>query len=108
MRPSILPGDWLLLDPTVRRWPRRGTVVVIREPDTDVLAVKRVAARPGDHVRIPEGYLHLADDEAWVRGDNAEPSVDSRRYGPVTLDRLVARVWFRYWPLSRLGPIGRG
>ena len=28
MAPAILPGDWLLVDPTVRRWPRRGSVVL--------------------------------------------------------------------------------
>ena len=30
----------------MRRWPRRGTVVVFREPISDVLAIKRVAAGP--------------------------------------------------------------
>ncbi len=45
MMPALLPGDWLLLDPTCRRWPRPGTIVVIREPGTGILAVKRVAAR---------------------------------------------------------------
>jgi signal peptidase I len=48
MRPAIEPGDWLLVDPTVARWPRRGSVVVFREPETGTLAIKRVAARPGD------------------------------------------------------------
>ena len=33
--------------------------------------------------------------------------VDSRRYGPVTVDALVARAWFRYWPARRIGRIGR-
>ena len=47
MRPTIEPGDWLLVDPTVRRWPRRGSVVVFREPESDILAIKRVAAMPG-------------------------------------------------------------
>jgi signal peptidase I len=103
MAPALLPGDWLLLDPTTRRWPRRGSIVVFREPGTETLAVKRVAARPGDRVRIPQGILRLAPDEAWLLGDNAAPSVDSRRYGPVVLESLVGRVWFRYGPASRLG-----
>ena len=47
MAPAILPGDWLLVDPTVRRWPRRGTIVVVREPFTDVLAIKRVGGAAG-------------------------------------------------------------
>ena len=45
MAPALLPGDWLLLDPTIRRWPRPGTIVVVREPGTGILAIKRVAAR---------------------------------------------------------------
>jgi signal peptidase I len=112
MLPAIAPGDWLLVDPTVRRWPRRGSVVVIREPDTDVLALKRVIGGPGDRVRFAEGWLRLADDEAWVGADATveaaaaagfgEPR-DSRRYGPVPLDLLVARAWFRYAPWQRLG-----
>ena len=40
-------GDWLLVDPTAARWPRRGTIVVFREPDGGSLAIKRVAAGPG-------------------------------------------------------------
>ena len=103
MAPALLPGDWLLIDPTCRRWPRRGSVVVFREPGTDVLAIKRVAAHPGDRVRISQGILHLADDEAWLLGDNLAPSVDSRRYGPVPVEALVGRAWFRYGPLRRLG-----
>ncbi|MEA2620811.1 MAG: hypothetical protein QOC97_1584, partial [Chloroflexota bacterium] len=30
MTPAIEPGDWLLIDPTIVRWPRRGSVVVFR------------------------------------------------------------------------------
>jgi signal peptidase I len=116
MAPAILPGDWLLVDPTIRRWPRRGTVVVFREPDGDDLAVKRIAAGPGDKVSFADGYLELADDEAWLLSDATtetteaagfgEP-IDSRRYGPVPLDLLVGRAWFRYAPLRRLGLIAR-
>lgn len=118
MRPAIEPGDWLLIDPTVMYWPRRGSVVVFREPDGGALAVKRVAFGPGDRVPFAEGYLELAEDEAWLVSDASpeeaaaagfgEP-IDSRRYGPVTLDLLVGRAWFRYAPLRRVGRIpGRG
>lgn len=116
MLPSIEPGDWLLVDPTTRAWPRRGSVVVIREPDTDALAIKRVAAGPGDQVRFADGYLVLAEDEAWLLSDATDdmtaaagfgPPIDSRRYGPVLLDLLVGRAWFRYGPLRRIGRISR-
>jgi signal peptidase I len=114
MLPVLAPGDWLLIDPTVRRWPRRGSIVVFREPGTDQLAVKRLAARPGDRVPFEGGYLHLADDEAWLRSDASAADaasagfgapIDSRRYGPVPLECLVGRAWFRYGPLRRVGRV---
>ena len=43
MEPAIREGDWLLVDPTTTRWPRRGSVVAFHEPDGGALAIKRVA-----------------------------------------------------------------
>jgi len=116
MLPGIAPGDWLLVDPTTGTWPRRGSLVVIREPDTNELAIKRLAAGPGDSVAFAGGRLRLADDEAWLASDastetaagagHGEPR-DSRRYGPVPLELLVARAWFRYAPWRRIGRLGR-
>jgi len=107
MRPALEPGDWLLVDPTVRTWPRRGSIVVVREPASDLLVAKRVAAGPGDVVRMLDGPILLEPDQAWLLGDDRSRSVDSRTYGPLPLDRLVARAWFRYGPLRRLGRVGR-
>lgn len=102
MAPALRPGDWLLVDPTVGSWPRRGAIVVFREPGSDLLVVKRVAARGGDQVSTEFGPHRLAPDEAWLLGD-APGSHDSRHYGPVARHRLVARAWFRYGPLGRVG-----
>lgn len=116
MLPALRPGDWLLVDPTTRSWPRRGTIVLIEEPLTGTLAVKRVAGRPGDRVPFAGGHLLLGPDQAWLLSDadattTAEagygPPIDSRRYGPVALDHLVGRVWFRYGPPGRIGRLGR-
>jgi signal peptidase I len=116
MEPTLAEGDWLLVDPTTTRWPKPGTIVAFLEPDTGALAVKRVAAGPGTRVPFAEGYLELADDEAWLTADaspeqTAEadlgPPLDSERYGPVPVAMLVGRVWFRYGPLRRLGAIRR-
>lgn len=116
MVPAILPGDWLLVYPRVSRWPRRGTVVVFREPFGDTLAIKRVAAGPGEEVRFAGGLLRLADDEAWLTADADEKvaasvgsgaPIDSNRFGPVPLENLVATVLFRYWPPRRVGRIAR-
>ena len=116
MAPTIAPGDWLLVDPTTARWPRRGAIVVFREPDSDLLAIKRLAAGPGERVDLDEGHLVLGADEAWLLSDATDAAllaagagqpIDSRRYGPVPVDALVGRAWFRYGPLSRIGRIAR-
>lgn len=117
MEPTIAEGDWLLVDPTTKRWPRRGAVVAFLEPDSGILAIKRIAAGPGERVQFGGGYLELADDEAWLLADASpdqtaaaglgEP-VDSNRFGPVPVSFLVGRVWFRYGPLRRVGLVGRG
>ena len=114
MAPAILPGDWLVVNPLVSRWPGPGAVVVFREPLLETLALKRVAARGGDSVPFAGGHLTLAPDEAWLAADADEkaaaavgsgPPVDSQRFGPVSEDGLVARVLFRYAPLRRFGRI---
>ena len=116
MEPTLAEGDWLLLDPTTARWPRRGSLVAFHQPDTGTLAVKRVAGTPGDRIPFREGYLELADDEAWLVSDADEIAttaagygapIDSNQFGPVPVELLVGRVWFRYGPLRRLGPLPR-
>ena len=112
MTPAIEPGDWLVVNPRVASWPAPGAVVDFREPISDALAIKRVAAGPGERVRFADGYLTLAPDEAWLTADASEaqtraagfgPPIDSNRFGPVPVDRLVGRVLFRYGPLRRFG-----
>ena len=116
MEPTLVEGDWLLLDPTTTRWPRPGSIVAFLEPDSAALSVKRVSAGPGARVPFAEGYLELADDEAWLTADASEavtaeaglgPPRDSATFGPVPVAMLVGRVWFRYAPRRRIGPIRR-
>ena len=78
MRPALEPGDWLLVDPTIRVWPRRGSIVVVREPGADLLAIKRIVARPGDVIRTTDGPIRLSPTQAWLLGDERSVSRDSR------------------------------
>ena len=39
-------------------------------------------------------------EEYWLLGDNRGCSTDSSFYGPVPQDGVLARIWFRYWPIS--------
>jgi signal peptidase I len=114
MVPAIVPGDWLVVNPLVSDWPSPGSVVVFREPLSETLAVKRVAARAGDRVRFAGGFLTLGSGEAWLTADADEkdaasvgsgPPIDSQRFGPVDVGDLVGRVLFRYAPLRRFGRV---
>jgi signal peptidase I len=106
MVPALRPGDWLLVDPTPARWPRRGTLVVVREPVSDLIVVKRLAARPGDRVvRADSPPTVLGATEAWLASDAPDAGIDSRRYGPVDAERLLGRVAWRYGPRGRSGRV---
>lgn len=66
---------------------RVGDVVVARRPDRPELEIiKRITAIDAD------GAIILA-------GDNPDFSTDSRQFGPVPRDLILARVRWRYWPL---------
>jgi signal peptidase I len=85
MAPALNPGDRVLATRNPRRV-RPGDVVVFElHPGLDV--IKRVA-------QPPPGVEGL-----WVLGDNpVAGSVDSRSFGPVSPDRIEARVDLRSTP----------
>jgi nickel-type superoxide dismutase maturation protease len=100
MEPALAPGDLVIVDlwSYRHRQPREGEVVLFDGPEpSEPPLVKRVAAPPASS--------QAAGDEVWLLGDNPEISDDSRRFGPVPADRIRGRVVWRYWPLSRAGPI---
>lgn len=47
--------------------------------------------------------LTLGKDQYFLLGDNRQGSSDSRSWGPISRDKIVGRVIYRYWPLSRGG-----
>jgi len=92
MRPTLAPGDRLLVDPRAYRDrpPRVGEVVVVVDPEeTSRWLVKRVAA-----VDPAAGTVEL-------RGDAPEVARDSRHFGPVPIRSLVGRAYYCYFPVVR-------
>ena len=127
MEPRLYTGERVLGEKLtfVRRAPRRGDIVVFRyPPDPAQLYIKRIVAVGGEVVEmragrvfingkpLPESYLMLPsrgdlpphrviDGRYFVLGDNRAASDDSRYWGDVAKEAIVARAGLRYWPLER-------
>ena len=93
MAPGLRPGDRLLVDH--RRRPAPGDVVVARVPGRPV-SVKRATSR-----RTTE----LGEPGWWLLSDAPDRGTDSRTYGAVAEDDVLAVVVIRIWPLRRRTPV---
>ncbi len=107
----------------------RGDVVVVHPQQGGEDLFKRVIGLPGEAIDIRENQVYINDqpikepyiapeassqsgispgvlprvlgpNEFFLMGDNRSYSADSRAFGPFTRDKLVGRVWLRYWPLN--------
>jgi len=69
---------------------------------------------PGQRPSAMTFDVTLPPDRFWVMGDNRGASADSRAHlgdpggGTVPGDDIIGKVWVRYWPLDRLGPVAAG
>lgn len=94
MAPTLLPGDWLLLERVTYRLrtPRPGDVAVAIDPrDAGRELIKRVTEVDAFGVTL--------------RGDNRTASTDARAFGVIPISALRWRAILRYWPLGRIGRI---
>ncbi len=89
MRPSLVPGDRLLV--RYGRRPTTGDLVVARFADGTV-AVKRAAGPRATRTGSP-GW--------WLLSDAPDVGVDSRHRGPVPESDVLAVVRARLWPRPR-------
>jgi nickel-type superoxide dismutase maturation protease len=92
MRPTLQPGDRLLVDPRAfrDRLPRVGEIVVLADPErSDRWLVKRVAD------------VDPAARTLDVRGDATTTARDSRRFGRVPASAVHGRVYRVYFPPER-------
>lgn len=134
MEPTLADGSCVLADqrPHTDKKLRRGELVTIQRPDH--LVVKRVVGLPGDtlvykkgsivirnrlnpaDLLLEEPYIKKADDglvfeitlsdkEYFVLGDNRDVSFDSRIYGPIQKDQIMATIWFQFCSANNWGLI---
>ena len=78
------------------------------------VAVTEPYVAPGQRPSAVTFDVTVPPDRFWVMGDNRGASADSRAHlgdpggGMVPGDDIVGKVWVRYWPLDRLGPVAAG
>ena len=85
-------------------WLRAGSLVIARSLESDTvlrageIVVIRRPDRPGLEIIK---RIHSIDEAGtiFVLGDNPALSTDSREFGAVAREHVVARVRWRYWPL---------
>ena len=99
MLPTLRAGDRLIVDRRAYRrgTPRTGEIVVLADPDApERWLVKRIAAvgPATDPEVVPAGAV-------FVLSDAPGTGRDSRRFGPVPVDRLLGRAVRRYYPADR-------
>ena len=110
MQPTLHDGDRVLVDLRLlkQRLPSPGDIVVLLGPG-DVDLVKRIAREPYPG-NAPYPAAAIAADSQLepsfiVLGDNPAESLDSRAFGRIPRHRIQGRVFWRYWPVTRLGSI---
>lgn len=135
MENTIMPGDRLIGNRLayLKEGPERGDIVVFRYPDNEEeLFVKRVIGLPGETVVLENGKVYIDGEELeepylkeeWtvatgpytfevpegcylMLGDNRNNSKDSRYWDNtyVSLDKILGKALFVYWPISDWGSL---
>ncbi|MBN2147622.1 MAG: signal peptidase I [Anaerolineales bacterium] len=128
MQPNLYEGDFVYVNKLAYRLgggiPRRGDVIVFQLPlnPNATPYIKRVIGLPGDQVHIADGQVYIngealiepylivstnrggdwtiPEGAVFVMGDNRNNSSDSRAFGVVTIEYIIGRAEFIYWPID--------
>jgi len=116
------------------RSPQRGEVIVFDPPtNPSDRYIKRIIGLPGETLEIKDGTVFIYKDdnpqpldenylpkdlktlgslkisldnnEYFVLGDNRTASLDSRRFGVITKEKIIGKVYLRAWPFTAFAKI---
>jgi signal peptidase I len=123
MSPTLTSGERFLLNrfAYLHREPQRGELVVLKDPETGDMIVKRIVGLPCETIimqnetaivnghRLPEPYttrsvranhsplgkaIVIPRNQYFVLGDNRTLSVDSRVFGPISRESILGVINF--------------
>ncbi len=104
MEPTLYHGDYILADTTAKKIDRNDIVFFRYQLLGDQVNVKRVLALSGDRVKVQsvkssaflmplhqDGGVKIKENEVFVTGDNADASLDSRKFGAIPSSSIQAK-----------------
>ena len=112
MKPTLNPqgkkqSDFVFID----RWHiqpqdiQPGDIVALTSPsDRNVSFIKRVVGIEGDFLNTPRYRLNsvmVPRGHCWVEGDNYRSSLDSNKFGPISMGLIKGKAMYVVWPPSR-------
>lgn len=130
MVPTLNDGQFVMVNRLAFKLgdPSHGDVVVFHYPrDPQQEYIKRIIGLPGDTVAINNGHVYvngqqliepyiaaaprsqgeweIPDNHVFVLGDNRNNSQDSRSFGAVSIDNVIGKAIFIYWPPTDWGSV---
>ncbi|MCK5475823.1 MAG: signal peptidase I [Candidatus Pacebacteria bacterium] len=124
MNPTYDDGDYLLINKFSDKFDRRD-VIILRDPkEQNQFLIKRIIGLPNEKVEIKNGdilidgkilneeyitektdgniNIVLNDNQYFVLGDNRGKNSDSRSFGPISVDDIEGKVFYKVFNYSNI------